>query len=434
MTATLAHRIPLLAGQRTHLSTPPQWGEVAVDTDDLTLGQARDALAAVVGRHEALRTVCAPAAGDFQFVLDAPEVEFRAEAPASWPEERPRWFALHDAPARRLVLRVCPSLSDRPGLEILARDLAAAVAATRTGRPPAWRPAPSLAAVATREDDPRTRARLRANAQYFRGLLDQPFTGRPVVPRAGAHHRWARAGGAVDAATARAFLAHATAIGVSWPNLLRAAFFRAEEAVWAHGEIVAAEAHPQRDDEERRRLVGPLSVTVPLVLDLTSARDLAADDWARALDRTYREALGHLPVDPAALGPDPIGRQRPHYRLDIRDHSPLPPAPAPAAPPTSPTTVLHIDRDPQGLRFTVAEHTARCGEHSLDLLATCLTGAIESYAGLTGTPSTTVLEAAVRLRASVGPWACLEDRDATLVAYTASTPTAPLTDTPEGHP
>ncbi|MBR7836091.1 hypothetical protein KDL01_22635 [Actinospica durhamensis] len=420
-------RLPMLVGQPPLLATPVgSWPEVAADLRDLTQAQAHEVLASVIERHEALRMVAASAAGDAQFLLDPADVEVHlhdpADAvPATWPQDRPRWFAVLDASARRLVLRVCPSCSDRPGLEILARDLAAAVNAA----PP--RPAPSLAAVALREADPRNRATLRANAQYYSTLMTQPWTGKPAAQRSGSH-RWQQATGAVSAAVTRAFVGHATAVGVSWPNLVRAAFFRAQEVVWSHGEIVVTETHPQRDDDERRRCVGPLSVAVPLVLDLAEALIQSPDDWARSLERRYREALAHLPVDPAAIAPEAAWstHRRPRYAVEIRDHSILPPPQGPNVAPSSPRTVFEAERGTHGLSFVVADHTARCGPYSLDLLATCLIGTIESYAGLTDTPAIRVLEEASRLRASVGPWACLEDRGGALVAYTPSTPTPTL--------
>ena len=423
-------RVPMLVGQPPLSATPLHlWPELALDIGGRAAAEVRDALAALVERHEALRMVASAAAGDAQFLLDPADVEVRLhtpadDVPATWPEDRPRWFAVLDEPARRLVLRICPSLSDRPGLEILARDLTAATASRR--------PAPSLASIAASEADPRHRVLLRANAEYFSELLARRWTGQPAAQRSG-RHRGESATGAVDAATTRAFVEHATAIGVSWPNLVRAAFFRAQEVVWSHGEIVVTEAHPQRDDDERRRCVGPLSVAVPLVLDLAEARDPDADAWARTLDRRYREALAHLPVDPAAIRPEAgsAAYRRPGYTVEIRERgNALPPAAstAPCAPLGSPATVFEAERGAEGLRFVVADHTARCGPYSLGLLATCVVGVIESYAGLTDTAAIGVLGEASRLRIPVGPWACLEDRGGALVAYTPSTPTPPLAD------
>ncbi|WP_406387301.1 hypothetical protein [Streptomyces sp. NBC_00887] len=214
-------------------------------------------------------------------------------------------------------------------------------------------------------------------------------------------------------------------LGISWQNLVRAFFFRAEEIVQAHDSALLVETHRQPDDE-REPCVAQMSVDVPIALALGDARTCEPADWAVGFDRNHRDALRHLPADPTRIGGlataygatlRPYPHRLPRYEIEFRNRSRT------ADQPDTTGMGLVIERDTEGIGFILTEDSSRCGPGSLELLSTCLIGALEATLGITGSPAVRVLEESERLRGMVGRWPYLELRDGALATYSPSRPT-----------
>jgi amino acid adenylation domain-containing protein/non-ribosomal peptide synthase protein (TIGR01720 family) len=294
-------------GDSTAYHVPVAWRiEGPVDAEAL-----RHALDAVADRHEVLRTLVDVAddgprprvvAGATVPLATrwAPAERLVAEAealtagPFDLGRDLPLRAALVSAAHDEHVLRVevHHAAVDEWSLPVLARDLGVAYAARVAGAAPAWEPLPvQLGQVARWEQ-----ARAAAAAERVDGLVaalagapeetalpaDRPRTGEPTSPAA-------EVAFTVDGAAAEHLRALAAGAGTTAFAVLAAAVARVLRAEGAGDDVVLGTTVTDRADPDLDDLVGYLSNTVALRIDLAGA-----DDLATAVARTRAALIAGL--------------------------------------------------------------------------------------------------------------------------------------------
>lgn len=451
-------RIPTLATQPRYWNQNayehPNWLGMSVAAGELDRDQLTQALHMVVARHESLRAIPEPDTdGEWQRILDPDDVpvriydiigedaQWRAIDTDPWPVGKARWVAgLIEQPYRKLVVKICHATTDEVGLRILEGDLGRAMAAVKSGNAPTWEPATQLSTVVDAETNAAGVNTLRRNADYFREMLTADWIIKPVVERQ-VRPAWIESTISVDMQCMRQFWSAADRIGVSWQTLLRAAFLRAEDVVHASGRVRLGSVHNNRRDRERRRCVANFAIHVPLIVDTRNAWDLDQDSWAHHVNAAIEAALDHLPAPQRnvvawnSTAGTVFGRsvrRAPTYEIETGGNTFYSPAPAPGVGnrvsevregtrPINPTKLL-LSRQTGEICLTLVDHTTRCSPGAMQLFAVGILAAIESYAGITDSPSIRRLHDARELRALCGRWPELELVDDTLAIVTPSRP------------
>lgn len=426
---------------------------LSVDAGALGRRELAQALRMVVERHEALRAIpVGGAGGREQFILDPDEVDvevidivesdrrWQAVHHDPWPLERPRWIAgVIESPMRRLVLKVCHSVADQVGLQIVAADLAQAIAHVEHARPLTWRPPVSFARIAEEEASPAGQARLARNNEYVRRAFAPGWVWKPMPELRGAR-RNLQAAIVISRDTHRAFIACARELAVPWQSLMHAAILTTEEIVDASGVVRVQDLHHNRHDDDRRRCVGNFASYVPTKVDARSALDTPLAEWAHRVHDALAEAAGHWPVSDLSLTDAGLGvaddlrdtdggvLRAPHLEIDLSSTA-LRPGVAPPGEGDRvgevaeveilwrPTEIMLYRRERENV-VTVTDQTSRRSEGSLRLFATCLLGCVQRYAGVSPGSALEVFDEARALRRAVGQAPTLEWRDTELVAVT----------------
>lgn len=452
-------RVPTITTQADSWATEhgqlhPWLLPLSVDAGGLDREGLAEAVRMVVARHEALRAIpVRGAAGRAQFILDPEEVEvevidiveddrrWHAVHREPWPLERARWIAgIIESPMRRLVLKVCHSVTDQIGLQIVAADLAQAIGHLEHGRPLTWRPPVSFTQIAEEEASPAGQARLARNNDYVRRAFAPGWITKPM-PELRGPRRNLQIAIAVSWQTHRAFIARAREIGVPWQSLMHAAIITTEEIIDASGVVRVQDLHHNRNDDDRRRCVGNFASYVPTMMDARAALDTPLAEWAHRVHDALAAAAEHWPVSDLALADPGLGvaddlrdsdggvLRAPHLEIDLSSTA-LRPGVAPAGSGDRigevveveilwrPTEIMLYRREHENV-ITVTDHTQRRSEGCLRLFATCLLGCVERFAGVHPSPAGEVFDEAHALRRAVGPAPTLEWRDDELVAATA---------------
>ncbi|MFI8763667.1 condensation domain-containing protein [Streptomyces sp. NPDC053792] len=256
----------------------------------------------VMGRHEALRTVCPVRDGEpYQRVLDDPEVRVEVEMCAAREEARARAteFAripidvTHELPLRVrlftvadgtavLVLSVHHIATDGWSVGSLLADLDSAYRARAGGRAPDWEP-PAVQytdyTLWQRELLDGEHGIREAQSAYWRKALD----GIPAETRLPADrprltepsHRGAVVTAELDAAVHKALTGVARGRRVTFFMLVRAALSLALRAAGAGEDVVVGTAVAGRPEEDLHELVGFFVNTLALRTDLSGDPTLA---------------------------------------------------------------------------------------------------------------------------------------------------------------
>ncbi|WEO77301.1 hypothetical protein BJQ94_18430 [Cryobacterium sp. SO2] len=435
-------RLPTITTQADCWGTPDGmpyawWLTLAVDAEHLDRAQLTAALGLVVNRHESLRVVPVPGArGREQYLLDTADVpvyvmdiatdpSWREVDGRPWPSERPRWVAgLVEAPLRKLVLKVCHSVSDQLGLLLLASDLTHAIRSIAYGRPLSWRLPASFVRIALDEGSPAGQARLQRNNKFVAEAFAPGWVQKPMRPRGG-ERRLIQVGIAISEQSHRRFIAAAREIGVPWQSLIRAAFVKADQLVQASGNVRLQSLEHNRNDEQRRRCVANFASYLPVLINGAHALALAPKDWARQLDSQLQAASACWPVSDLTLADSGLGVEdslrdgdgvpiyAPHLEVDTSSSTLHTPTIIPGHGDRVGTigsistlwraTELVLYRRPGEIVLELSDDTRRRSPDALRLLATCLLGVIHDYAAITGHPASRVLADASALRCTVGP-------------------------------
>ncbi|MEU5051464.1 amino acid adenylation domain-containing protein [Streptomyces sp. NPDC021096] len=294
-------------------------------TGDLDLEALRAALADVVGRHETLRTLYPEVRGvPHQLVREAAGAAPRTalvdtaedRLPGALAEAAGRGFDLtRDLPLRATVFRLGPTehvlllvlhhiACDGTSLAPLARELATAYRARRSGAAPDWRPLPVQYAdytlwqreVLGEEDDPQGlgarqlaywRAALAGMPQELALPADRP---RPAV----AGHRGGTVTADLDARLHRRLRELARESGATPFMVLQAGLAALLTRLGAGTDIPVGTPVAGRDDEALDDLVGFFVNT--LVLRTDTSGDPAFGDLVRRVRQTALAAYAHQDV------------------------------------------------------------------------------------------------------------------------------------------